>query len=641
MSEGSPLDQLGGPVLLEAILRATHHAHIAVAVALLDAEHPAVLYVNERTEELVGRPREEIYRIGVWGCLAPETLAELQGRHARSLANGEARRSLFETIVLRPDGERVPVEIAVSETVIDGRKAAVSFMFDLRERRRALAALAESERRFRHVVENAPDGVAVLRGPRVVFLNRRAAGYLGLNEPEDGHGRMITEFLHPDDAQKARERIQALLSNGQSPAEPAEYRSLARDGRETVVEISSIPIELDGAPAVVAFARDVTERNAIQARLTQADRLSALGVLSAGVAHEINNPLAYVLLNLEYLERELGRLSSHPGVELLTTRVRDARHGAERVASIVRDLRTFARGDEGERGPIELGAVIESALSIVQAELQARARIVRSFAEVPPALGNTNRLEQVFTNLLLNAAQAITPGAPEANTIEIRLRQQHDRVCVDIADTGVGITDAVRARMFDPFFTTKPPGVGTGLGLPICQSIVRALGGELGVVSTLGEGSTFTVALRLWTGEREDENLAPSSPLSHDATRGRLLIVDDDVGVGRTLSLVLGLEHDVTVVTSGTEALALLTGSGADAYDAVLCDLMMPGMSGMELLQTLQSTHPELAARVIFMTGGLAAPNPAALSVPNPLLEKPFDPEQIRMTLRAVIAAAR
>ncbi len=640
MPDGSPLEQLGGTALQEAILRATQNAHIAVAVALLDVEQPTLRYVNERPEELVGRTRQEIAQVGVWACMAPETLAELQARHARSLAHGEPRRSLFETIVLRPDGERVPVEIAVSETVIDGRKAAVSFMFDLRERRRALAALAESERRFRHVVENAPDGVAVLRGPRVVFLNRRAAGYLGLNKPEDGHGRLITEFLHPDDAQKARERIQALLTSGQSFAEPAEYRSLSHDGRETVVEISSIPIELDGAPAVVAFARDVTERNAIQARLAQADRLSALGVLSAGVAHEINNPLAYVLLNLEYLERELGRLGSDATLEALTTRVRDARHGAERVASIVRDLRTFARGDEGERGPVELGVVIESALSIVQAELQARARIVRSFAQVPLVLGNTNRLEQVFTNLLLNAAQAITPGAPRANTIEIRLRLGEDRVCVDVADTGAGITDAVRSRMFDPFFTTKPPGIGTGLGLPICQSIVRALGGEISVVSTLGKGTTFTIALRPWTGESGSQASQPIQP-ELDSPRGRVLIVDDEIAVGRTLSLVLGLEHDITVVTSGEEALAVLTKSGAHDYDAVLCDLMMPGMNGMEFFQALQTGRPELAARVIFMTGGLAMANPAALDVPNPLLEKPFDLDQIRTTLRAVIAAAR
>jgi len=634
MSEGSPLGQLGGATLLDAIFQAIKSADIGLAVTLIDENPPGVLYLNERALELLGRSREEMLRIGVWPCLAPESLTEMQGRHEQVLGNNVAQPTFYQVTLLRPDGERIPLEVSRSETVIEGRRVSVSFMFDIRDRRRALDALAESERRFRALVENAPDGVALLREARVVFLNKRAATMLGLKRPEDGYDRPISDLLQPDDGLKASERM--------TFAEPAEYRARALDGRETIVEISSIPVEFDGEPAVVAFARDVTERRAIQARLAQADRLSSLGVLSAGVAHEINNPLAYVLLNLEYIERELSRLGTGPAIETLATRVRDARHGAERVASIVRDLRTFARGDEGARGPVDLVAVIESALSIAQAEIQPRASIVRAFDRVPTVDGSSNRLEQVFMNLLLNAAQAIAPGEPQTNTISISLRRDGNRVCVDITDTGAGITDAVRSRMFDPFFTTKPPGVGTGLGLPICQSIVRALGGELSVVSTLGNGSTFTVALPVWSGESNAQRPSLPSEPPIDAPRGRVLIVDDEVAVGRTLSLVLGTEHDVTVVTSGEEALAVLTQNGADGYDAVLCDLIMPGMNGMELFQALQATHPELAARVIFMTGGLASRKPnEVLSVPNPLFEKPFDLDQIRSTLRGVVVERR
>jgi two-component system, cell cycle sensor histidine kinase and response regulator CckA len=642
MSEAFPLGEFGSPSLLEAIRQAAQNARIGLAVTLVDVEQPCIVYMNDRVAELAGRPREEIAELGVWACLAPEARAELLDHHQRSLAHGEPRRTFYETMVLRPDGQRVPIEIAQSETVIEGRKIAVSFLFDLRDRRRALEALAESERRFRHVVEDAPDGVVVLRGPRMVFLNKRAADLLGLARPEDGYGRMITEFLHPEDALRARERIMKLLQTGKSFAEPAEYRSRASDGREKVVEISSIPIELDGEPAVVAFARDITERKAIQTRLVQADRLSALGVLSAGVAHEINNPLAYVLLNLEYLERELAHLGSGPAVDGLVTRVRDARHGAERVASIVRDLRTFARGDEGMRGPVRLTSVLESALNIAHSEIEQRARIVRSFQEVPPVDGNSNRLEQVFMNLLLNAAQAIEPGAPEANVIGISVRREGPRVCVDISDTGAGIADSVRSSIFDPFFTTKPPGVGTGLGLPICQSIVRALGGDISVHSELGKGSTFSVALPLWAGEGNTARTPLPAVPAKAAPRGRVLIVDDEIAVGRTLSLVLGSEHDVTVVTSGEEALALLNQSGGEVFDAVLCDLVMPGMTGLELFQTLQSKVPDLASRVIFMTGGMATRQPAeVLSIPNPLFEKPFDLDQIRTTLRDVVVARR
>jgi CheY-like chemotaxis protein/anti-sigma regulatory factor (Ser/Thr protein kinase) len=249
---------------------------------------------------------------------------------------------------------------------------------------------------------------------------------------------------------------------------------------------------------------------------------------------------------------------------------------------------------------------------------------------------------QVFMNLLLNAAQAIEPGTPDQNSISIKLHREGDRVYVDISDTGAGITDAVRSRMFDPFFTTKPPGVGTGLGLPICQSIIRALGGDLTVTSTLGVGSTFTVALPVWVDEGSAQRVQKQPDRPPDAPRGRVLIVDDEVAVGRTLSLVLGTEHDVTVVTSGEEALAVLTQGGPEGFDAVLCDLVMPGMNGLEMLQALQQADPNMADRVIFMTGGLASRSSAdALSVTNQLFEKPFDLDQIRTTLRGVVLERR
>src|SRR4051812_10564540 len=166
---------------------------------------------------------------------------------------------------------------------------------------RAETALKASEERFRTVVHGAPDGVAILRGPTILYLNPRAARLLGLAHPEDGYGRRITDFIHPDDQAIAATRIRDLLQSGTPHEAPHEYRSRSRNGRDLVIEISSILIDFDGGPAVLAFARDVTERKAMQARLAQADRLAALGMLSAGVAHEINNPLAYVLLNLELM----------------------------------------------------------------------------------------------------------------------------------------------------------------------------------------------------------------------------------------------------------------------------------------------------------------------------------------------------
>jgi PAS domain S-box-containing protein len=643
MPRDFPFANLGDPALLGAIREAAGNAGIGLAVTVSDLDPPRVLYLNGRAEELLGRTRDEVDAIGIWGCIAPEQVPELKLRHQLRL-RGEPVALHYEATIVHPSGERVPVQMTHSATFVDDHVVVVTFLFDIRERKRAMDALDESKRRFQHVVENAPDGVAVLRGPVIGFLNERAARMLGLERAIDGYGRLITEFLHPEDAERARDRILELVRTNQRYSEPAEYRSRSADGRELHVEISSIPIELDGEAAVVAFARDVTERRSIQAKLVQADRLASLGVLSAGVAHEINNPLAYVLLNLEFLEREIEKLGVKPEkLDSLKNRLHDARHGAERVATIVRDLRTFARGDEGARGPVRLTSVIESALNIANAEIEPRARIVRRYDEVPPADANANRLEQVFLNLLLNAAQAIPAGgAPENHRIEITVRRAGNSVCADVRDTGVGMSGPILEKIFDPFFTTKPAGVGTGLGLPICQSIVRALGGDLSVKSAPGEGSCFTVSLPIWDGDPHPILTPLPVPPIPVAPRGRVLIVDDEVAVGRTLALVLSSEHEVTVTTSAAEALRFVREQGAGVFDAVLCDLLMPGMTGIEFYQTVQRELPELAGRFLFMTGGLAPRKLAGqLSSQTPLFEKPFDLDQIRATLRAFVRERR
>ena len=229
---------------------------------------------------------------------------------------------------------------------------------------RAETALRESEERFRTVVHGAPDGVVILRGPTILYMNPRAARLLGLGAPEDGYGRPITDFIHPEDAALAAQRIGELLRSGKPLENAHEYRSRSLDGRGLVVEISSILIDFDGGRAVLAFARDVTERKAMQTRLAQADRLAALGMLSAGVAHEINNPLAYVLLNLELMGREIAKGGTLDRAALLA-RLEEARHGGERVATIVRDLKTFAREDQPVSWPGELTAVLDAALNVV------------------------------------------------------------------------------------------------------------------------------------------------------------------------------------------------------------------------------------------------------------------------------------
>jgi ligand-binding sensor domain-containing protein/signal transduction histidine kinase/CheY-like chemotaxis protein len=242
-----------------------------------------------------------------------------------------------------------------------------------------------------------------------------------------------------------------------------------------------------------------------QAQLVQAGRMAAVGQLAAGVGHEINNPLAYIVSNLEHaseeaeaLARELGETrGAGPRLREVSQALREALHGADRVRRIVRDLKTFSRPDDEKQGPVELHAVLDSAVKIAMAELRPRAKLIRDYGDVPRVEGNEARLAQVFLNLLINAAQALPEGKAEENEVRLVTRlAPNGMVLAEVHDTGTGITSESLGRIFDPFYTTKPPGVGTGLGLSLCHAYVSAMGGTISVESEPGRGAVFRVALR-------------------------------------------------------------------------------------------------------------------------------------------------
>jgi PAS domain S-box-containing protein len=630
--------------LFDALRQAAERSGTGLAITDISEAEPRNLFVSTDLAKMMGYEPHEIVGKSPWAMIAPEEVPRLQQMMLQR-QQGQKLPGTFETVLLHRSGARISIELAQSRTVLDGHPVTVTFVNDISSRAATSQALRESEKRFRDLVDGAPDGVAILRGPAVMFLNARAAKLLGLTSPAQGTGRMITDFLHPDDRERAATRIKRLLREG-GLDERAEYRSIDGRGEEHTVEISSIPIEYQGGPAVLAFARDVTERKRMETKLLEADRLTALGVLSAGVAHEINNPLAYVLLNLEYLKRELPKAAADPArLESLMVRVQDACHGADRVAAIVRDLRTFARGEDTARQPVSLETVIESAVNIAYPEIRTRARLERRYQTVPAVDGNAGRLEQVFMNLLLNAAQAFPDGSDENEcSIRVSLRAEGTQVIAEVADNGPGIPHDLLGRIFDPFFTTKPVGVGTGLGLPICRGIVQTHGGEITVDSKPGAGATFTVSFPA-------SKLSPIMPSDRapqetaDARdRGRVLVVDDESVVAHTLKVLLQGEHDLVVAQSGAEALELLQQEAeAPSYDVILCDLMMPGMTGMELFEVLRREYPQLAKRVVFMTGGVSMMRVAEFleSVPNAKFEKPFDVAELRRTLHGLVAKSR
>lgn len=385
----------------------------------------------------------------------------------------------------------------------------------------------------------------------------------------------------------------------------------------------------------IAAIRGRSERDAMTAQLMQADRMASVGMLAAGVAHEINNPLTYVISSLDFVESRLKELEP-PGPEWdeLNEALADAREGAGRVKHVVRDLKTFSRVDEEHRATIDLRAVIESSINMAFNEIKYRARVVKDYRKTPQVLANEARLGQVLLNLLINAAQAIPEGHVEENEIRVATRtDERGRAIIEVRDTGSGIHPAVIERIFDPFFTTKPIGVGTGLGLSICRNIVSALGGEVAVESEVDEGTVFRVALPPappWDGEEAPQRAAA---VTH-GRRGRILVVDDERGIGEAVRRVLRSEHDVVALTSAEEAQALI--ARGDRFDVILCDLMMPTMTGMDLHAALTALAPDQAERMVLLSGGAFTPKARHFldSVPNVRVEKPFDPTSLRALVR-------
>jgi two-component system cell cycle sensor histidine kinase/response regulator CckA len=378
----------------------------------------------------------------------------------------------------------------------------------------------------------------------------------------------------------------------------------------------------------------------VEQRLQSHDRMASIGALAAGVVHGINNPLSYVIANLEYVKRLLAQGSGKlDGKALLEFRdvLDDSLDGAERVRRIVSDIGSFSRPLDARVVAVDLEYAAERALSVAANEIRHRARVVRKFAEIPAVLATEARLDQVILNVLINAAHSIEPGAIDRNTITVRTGQDpRGRPTLEIEDTGCGIAKANLSRIFDPFFTTKPIGVGAGLGLSIAQRIVRELDGEIQIESVHGAGTRVRITLPATPlSASRDVPLDSVPPFSSDRFRARILVIDDEPAILRAFRRVLA-SHDVHVATSGPEAMQRL--SEGPPFDVIFCDVMMPEMSGVDVYQRISRLHSGQEHKIVFMTGG-AFGEPAAHffeSVANPKLKKPFTGNSLRSLVATV-----
>ena len=616
--------------------------------------------VNRRACELFGYTRDEFLQLRVADMIPVEDLSLVPPKIPELLAG----KSIFLVRRMRcKDGRLLQIEISARRIDV-GRHLGI--LRDVTARERTEEALRRSEASFRALIELLPDGVVVHRNGRILYVNPEGVTRLGYDVASELVGRPVADIIHPDDRAEVAGRLARIAATGK-PLEMREDRFLKRDGSIGLAEVVALQVMFDGASAIVALSRDVTEQKQLQTQLAQADRLARMGLLAAGVAHEINNPLTYMMLNLERIVSDLPELGGvlarlrgeltaalgedaaaaifeRAGVEVATqqarileARAREAIDGARRVAKIASDLKVFARADTDERAAVDVNTLIDKAIDIAANELRFRATIRRQFGVVPRVLGNAGRLSQVFLNLIVNAAHAIDEGAPRENTVEITTKRHGREVWIEVADTGRGILPEHLGRLFDPFFTTKASGLGSGLGLSICANIVRAHGGRIEVVSAPGGGSRFTVCLPESDvmDAPKPQPIPPSlSPIP--AHRARILVVDDERAMRTTLAALLSDRYDVLTADSGASAIGTLKNDAA--FDAVLCDLMMPEVSGVDVYAWIQAEAPALAEKVVFMTGGAFTPRARDLldRVPNRHVEKPFELGELSAALERV-----
>jgi signal transduction histidine kinase/CheY-like chemotaxis protein len=610
-------------------------------------------------------------------------LASLPHRKGMPEGHAEVRRELVVP-VLR-DGQIVAIlGVGNKPTPYSERDAeTVAYLADVTwsivERRRNREALRAEHDNFRAFLNAAPAAILVFdEHEEIVLCNPTAERLFGDADRAVRCGDLL-RCVHRREAPAGcgagpRCPVCGLFSSIRAAlaGETVEGRAIEvelergeRSERRTLIA-NAARLLRDGRPGAIVAIHDLTERRraeeereALRASLAQQDRLASMGMLAAGVAHEINNPLTFLLYNLEGLAHEVpgwiapiararealdaaGLAHGLPGGPLLedaAARLRDALDGGERIREISRALSTFSRAERAEPAPINVHHAIEHAITMAQNELKYRARLVRVFGHLPPLLASEGKIAQVMLNLLINAAHAIPEGDVEGNEVRVRTWAEDGRALIEVSDTGQGILPEHLPRIFEPFFTTKGVGVGSGLGLAISRSIIVSFGGEIGCTSEPGRGTRFRISLPAC---EEPARAAPAvAEAQVPAVRGRVLVIDDDPGVRASLVRMLGTLHEVVAAESGERARAILEADRG--FDLILCDLMMPRVSGMDVHDWLSSVDPALAEQLVFITGGAFTPRARELlaRVPNLRLEKPLEAKLVAGVVGAMVAARR
>jgi len=522
-----------------------------------------------------------------------------------------------------------------------------------------------------YLIDSVQDAVFIKDADmRYLRINPPMARLLGKSQ-EEVAGKTVLELNLSGDVEQIHRRDKEALLGRVVQGDA----TITVDGEPRLFHTIKAPVYDNNGEiiGICGIARDMTEDRAAESqlralndrlsesnrRLKEAqttvvltERLAAVGQLAEGMAHEINNPTSYIISNLKTLGRNLELLqrayrkarnmARQSGAEARAEleeferehelsyvwkdsaeMVEESLQGVERIKQVVKDLQSFARPPAKESQEVDLNSLISTTVSVLRNHLFFRAGLELDLDELPPVKGDPALLGQVILNIVRNAVESIPEGRSAENTITLSSRAVEDSVVITVSDTGVGISPEVLPRVFDAFFTTKPVGEGTGLGLSISYGIVKKHGGNVELESTPGLGTKAVITLPALTPRRRETGAAQDCP------KARVLVVDDEPIIIRALQRSMPPDYVVLTAGSGADALHIV-GSGCP-LDAVVCDIIMPDMSGAEVYQRAVEKRPELEKKFVFMTGGAFTPKTRHFlaNTDLPCLKKPFETEEL------------
>ena len=582
---------------------------------VITASNRRVLAANQAGADLLGWQVADVVGQAIADNVSPGERAHVASREDRVL-NGETQR--YETLIVNHrTGEERDVAVSSGPFRVAGHIiGTVATLRDITDPKRAQDTLARSEARYRHLVESASDAIVTLdANGRFTTVNHAAENISGYKR-EELVGQWFAPMLPDDDLPKALGHFQQALSGETGLFDSQFYR---KDGEIRTISITYSTPQKD--EEVLCLIRDVTDQKMLQEQLIQSEKMSAIGQLVSGVAHELNNPLAGISAFAQLL---LAEKRFPPDQRTAAETIYSE---ARRASRIVQNLLTFARQHKAEKVPTAINQVLDDTLELRGYELRVRGIDVRREYDesIPDTMADAHQLQQVFLNLITNAEQAMEQRDGHHHRLTVTTRRSGDAIRIEVEDTGAGIPANLIERIFNPFFTTKPTGSGTGLGLSISLGIVREHEGKIWAENSSQSGARFVVEIPITEPRPSGEHASITHAQPQGADSLHVLVIDDEASVRVSLQRYLaGKGHQVETTASGEDGLLRLK---ASKYDAVILDMRMPDLSGEQLYERLRSNDPTHAERVIFTTGDLVNEQMRRFldGTGRPCVSKPFE----------------